>query len=165
MDELALDMEAFGRALRRRREGLGLSKKKLARRAGLSDAYVGNLEGGAGKRPGIEAIARLARALDVSTDDLVSDLGLPGPAVLPEDLASVYRQMDDAERRAWVGVGRLLLDLRQDQAARYRVPLGEGAPLSAGEEPSRVEPIAAYEGTDLERIRRRKQANGESEDG
>lgn len=158
MDELALDMEAFGRALRRRREGLGLSKKKLARRAGLSDAYVGNLEGGTGKRPGVEAIARLARALNVSTDDLVSDLGLPAPTVLPEDLASVYRQMDDAERRAWMGVGRLLLDLRQEQAGRV-----SDLPGSASE-PSQVEPVAAYEGTDLERIRRRERANGESEE-
>jgi DNA-binding Xre family transcriptional regulator len=51
------------------REHRGLSARALASRAGLSAAYLSQIE--TGKKPGsFEAIAKLARALDVDMEDL-----------------------------------------------------------------------------------------------
>jgi len=57
-------------ALRVWREHRGLSASELAARAGLSQAYVSQLE--TGKRDGsVAAMGALARALGVTLDDLV----------------------------------------------------------------------------------------------
>jgi DNA-binding Xre family transcriptional regulator len=51
------------------REHRGLSARALATRAGISAAYLSQIE--TGKKPGsFDAMARLARALDVAMEDL-----------------------------------------------------------------------------------------------
>jgi transcriptional regulator with XRE-family HTH domain len=109
----------------------------------VSDAYLRRLEAGDSKRVGIELLARLALALGIGTDDLLCDIGLGGGQNLPEDLGRIYDRLGEAERRAWVRMGEVLADMRQEQERLQAVP----HPL---------EPIAAYSGQDLERLRRRE---------
>jgi transcriptional regulator with XRE-family HTH domain len=62
----------LGDRIRARRVGLGLTLATVAERAGLSLPYVSNLERGRGN-PTLEALTALARALDVSLSDLLTE--------------------------------------------------------------------------------------------
>lgn len=63
----------FGDRIRARRDELGLSQEALAHRAGLQRAYIGQLETGM-RSPGLETLAKLARALELDAADLVRGL-------------------------------------------------------------------------------------------
>ncbi len=67
--ESGISVEDIGRRLKAFRMGRGLSPGELARRAGVSRAAVYRYE--AGRPPGIEALARLAAALDTSLANLL----------------------------------------------------------------------------------------------
>ena len=60
----------MGYAIRRRREALRLTLKEVAARAGTTPAAVSHIERGI-RKPSAEMVARLARALDCSVDDLL----------------------------------------------------------------------------------------------
>jgi two-component system response regulator len=59
----------FAKAVRQRRERLGISQEKLAEKAGLHRTYVSDIERGA-RNLSLESINRLARALEVSVSAL-----------------------------------------------------------------------------------------------
>jgi transcriptional regulator with XRE-family HTH domain len=64
---------AFGRNLRDTRERAGLSQETLAQRADMHRNAVALIE--TGKRdPRVSTVAKLAKALGVSTQDLLKDL-------------------------------------------------------------------------------------------
>jgi transcriptional regulator with XRE-family HTH domain len=67
----------FGENLQRLREGAGLSQSELARR---SDTPLDSLRNWEQSRvlPRIDAVVRLARALDVSLDDLAGGVDFDG---------------------------------------------------------------------------------------
>lgn len=138
MGETTLDMNALGRSLTRRREALGWTTYRLAQHARLSDPYVRNLERGVGKRVGIEIVARLARALGTSTDDLLRDAGIETGGGLIDEMTYIYNELTQAERRAWIRIGRVLLDMRREQMALQEEP-------EIVEEPLAFEPVAAYD--------------------
>lgn len=74
----------LGRAIRERREALGLSQEELAHGADVSRVYLGSLERGA-QVASIEVVERIARALSASVPELLN--GPPNEAVpRPEDL-------------------------------------------------------------------------------
>jgi len=56
------------------REGRGLTQAVLAARAGLSRAYLAQLEAGT-REPSLSALRRLAAALDLLADDLIPTVG------------------------------------------------------------------------------------------
>ena len=59
----------FGRALRSRRTGLGVSQEEFADLCGLDRTYVGGIERGE-RNVGLDNIHRLAEALKVPAADL-----------------------------------------------------------------------------------------------
>lgn len=61
----------LGAVVRQNREGRGLSRETLARKAGLSVETLRKLEMGRGKSPELFTIVALSEALHVSIDDLV----------------------------------------------------------------------------------------------
>ncbi|MFI1420174.1 helix-turn-helix domain-containing protein [Streptomyces sp. NPDC020731] len=64
---------ALGQAVYDRRTGLGLSQSELARRAGMTQPQISNIEGG-DSVPTLPLLTRLAKALDASlTIDLDGD--------------------------------------------------------------------------------------------
>jgi transcriptional regulator with XRE-family HTH domain len=71
---------AFGRAVRARREGLGLSQEALAERCDLDRTYVSGVERGR-RNPTVQAVYRIAFGLGVDAGVLVSEtdeiLGVP----------------------------------------------------------------------------------------
>jgi transcriptional regulator with XRE-family HTH domain len=59
----------LGSNIRKRREALDFSQETLAEKAGLDQTYISGIE--CGKRnPGIKNVARVAKALRVSTSEL-----------------------------------------------------------------------------------------------
>jgi len=64
----------LGTNIRRRREGLDFSQETLAEKAGLDQTYISGIE--CGKRnPGIKNVARIAKALEVTTAELCKGVG------------------------------------------------------------------------------------------
>jgi len=63
--------QKFGKSLKERRKAEGLSQTELAEKASLDRTYVSELERGL-KAPGFHVLRRIARALPVSADELLS---------------------------------------------------------------------------------------------
>jgi transcriptional regulator with XRE-family HTH domain len=63
--------EVFGRRLREVRTKRGMTQQALAEVAGMSEAYISNMEHGL-KVPSLTTILRLAVALDCKVMDLIS---------------------------------------------------------------------------------------------
>ena len=62
-------LAALGRNVRRQREARSLTQEKLAEKAGLDPTYISGIERGL-RNPGIKNVARLARALRLTTAEL-----------------------------------------------------------------------------------------------
>ncbi len=62
-------LAALGRSVRRRREARELTQEKLAEKAGLDPTYISGIERGL-RNPGIKNVARLAKALGLTTAEL-----------------------------------------------------------------------------------------------
>jgi len=60
---------ALGLNVRRQREAKQLTQEKLAERAGLDPTYISGIECGP-RNPGIKNVAKLAKALDLTTAEL-----------------------------------------------------------------------------------------------
>jgi len=63
----------IGDNLRRLRKKKGISQEKLARRADISLNTLTKIESGFAKKPTIQTVVKLAKALEVSLDELVKD--------------------------------------------------------------------------------------------
>jgi len=59
----------LGLNVRKRREARELTQEKLAERAGLDATYISGIERGL-RNPGIKNVARIAKALSLSTAEL-----------------------------------------------------------------------------------------------
>lgn len=93
-DEAAFN-KAFGKRLRKRREGRGLSQEALGTLLGLSRTSITNIEAG---RQSVVAytVSLLARHLAASADDLLST----EPPALP---TQVFPEITSPDERAFLG--------------------------------------------------------------
>jgi transcriptional regulator with XRE-family HTH domain len=57
--------------LKERREGLGLTREQLAKKAKVTTAYVSMLEAGKRKNPSLPVLRRLAKELGVPVTELL----------------------------------------------------------------------------------------------
>lgn len=62
-------LATLGLNVRRQREAKELTQEKLAERAGIDPTYISGIERGL-RNPGIKNVARLARALGLTTAEL-----------------------------------------------------------------------------------------------
>jgi transcriptional regulator with XRE-family HTH domain len=65
--------QLFQRNMKARRQELGLSQDDVAKRAGVEQTYISDLEMGK-KRPLIDSLAKLATALDTTPSALLSSV-------------------------------------------------------------------------------------------
>ena len=64
-------MSNITKNLRKLREGKGLSQEKLARLADVANNTLIKMETGENKNPTLETLKRVAKALEVSIEDLI----------------------------------------------------------------------------------------------
>jgi transcriptional regulator with XRE-family HTH domain len=78
VDMVTAKQKSFGTILRSRREELGLSRRALAEQAAVDASHLLRLETGE-KRPTVELVKRLAKALQLRAEDLqaVANENLP----------------------------------------------------------------------------------------
>ncbi len=62
-------LTALGQNVRRTRESKEITQEKLAEKAGLDPTYISGIERGL-RSPGIKNVARLAKALGLTTSEL-----------------------------------------------------------------------------------------------
>ena len=67
--------EIFAKNLRALRKQRGFSQEELAHRAGLDRTYISDIERG-NRNPGIKNVARIAKALGITTAELCKGVDL-----------------------------------------------------------------------------------------
>jgi len=98
----------------------GLSVAELASRSGVSQPYIWQIESGRRKNPGSESLQKLAKALGVSVNDLLS-----APATVQQaDLESLPASLQEftKKRGKALGVRREDLDMLRHISYRGRRP-------------------------------------------
>lgn len=75
----------LGAVLREARHGAGLSTRDLERATGISNAQISKVEGGARSDPSFRTVARLARGIGISLDEVLARTegrsSTPGPTL------------------------------------------------------------------------------------
>jgi transcriptional regulator with XRE-family HTH domain len=82
----------FGRAIRRRREALGLTLEQLSERSGITPNYIGTIENGK-RDPSISTLQGIAIGLGVSLGELLGAKPHLSPSVT--ELAKLFDQVID----------------------------------------------------------------------
>jgi transcriptional regulator with XRE-family HTH domain len=82
----------LGRAIRRAREGLGISIRELGRRAGVSAAQLSRIEAGQVEQPSIDTLVAVARALDRNPKPLLIASGHIGREEALATLRPMFRE-------------------------------------------------------------------------
>jgi len=114
----------LGQAIREIRQEVGVTQKNLAEAAGIDQSYLSMIESDQRRNPGTKVIARLAQALQISIDDLVSRAGYL-PRSTPDDPLSdravrLFRQLP--RWRQEDVLAQLELYLRLTEQSRRLVP-------------------------------------------
>jgi transcriptional regulator with XRE-family HTH domain len=101
-----IDLKRLGHAIRFRRQGHEWSLAELSARAGVSKAYISDLENGVAGKPNIQYVYSIAQVLDVTLDDLLNSATDAPPATrqthvvheLPPGLADLQRELSLSDR-------------------------------------------------------------------
>jgi transcriptional regulator with XRE-family HTH domain len=137
MDSKTLDMQQLGAVIKKRRQALGdISTHRLAANAGVADPYVRKLENGQGTRVGIVVLARIARALGTTLDDLLVEAGMMDRHETPSELNEMYSTLHNPERAALLKISRILQELQNATESRDVEPgeaIGPPTPLRPAE--------------------------------
>ena len=72
----AFDVVRLGKVITNFRELRGLAAAALAERAGIAKSYLYKLERGVADNPGLKTLDAVARALDITLFDLLSEAGV-----------------------------------------------------------------------------------------
>jgi len=108
--------EHVGLVLKRLREERKLSKSRLSREAGVSDAYIVQIEKG-DRSPSEAVLRRLAHVLQVPPHRLL----VPGGAYHPDTVADIEREADEVMARIGASDKEVPPDYRDRlMAQRYR---------------------------------------------
>lgn len=108
----------FAARLREVRLSRGMTQTDLATRAVVTPTYVGKLEAGT-VAPGIDLVARLAKALGTTVADLLPEDGPPDPLpVLKEQAGRLAEALGAADRETLSMVVPLLARLLESPTRR-----------------------------------------------
>jgi transcriptional regulator with XRE-family HTH domain len=113
--------EAFGVRLRRLRKARNLSQAKLGERIGAQQTYITELETSKITNPSSNLVSKLARALDISIEELTGQVGGSLPSYIQsfsQCLAEknvTERQLTDIQQMA-----EIYLEAQENFPARFR---------------------------------------------
>jgi transcriptional regulator with XRE-family HTH domain len=89
---------SFGRWLTTQREAAGLSRNRLAQLAGVDSSTIDRIEDGTTKRPTLELLTAIARALHLDSADVLHHAGidLGSATAMPLYFRQKYRDLPPA---------------------------------------------------------------------
>jgi transcriptional regulator with XRE-family HTH domain len=99
-EDRAPALAAIGSRVKQRRRELSLTQETLAEKAGLSKSFVSEVEGGQASASGLMYL-RLAEALEVSVEWLLTGETPERPIVRPSDVQIPSFVADVAEEQGW----------------------------------------------------------------
>ena len=144
-----MQLEAFGSFVRTQRQLAKLSLRELAELARVSNPYLSQIERGL-HEPSIRVIQAIAKALDISTETLLAQVGLMGDGDAAgrihgatEAAISADPYLTDGQREALLAVYRSYVAEARSTIKRGRstAPKAKAAPPGAdAPPPSEVEP-------------------------
>jgi len=105
---LVMGTELLGGRIKRLREHQGWSLRALARRADVSAGQISALENNLRKAPSADKLAGIAKALDMTLDDLLHGTVVGVPSSPGQE------EPDDEVLLAQAEIGKLLADARED---------------------------------------------------
>jgi len=93
---MTIDGAKIGTRIRSHRADRGLSLNALSDKANVSKGYLSQLENGGASNPSIDTLGRIAEALDLSLEELVSEPRPPdsGGTRLPRGLAEFMAERE-----------------------------------------------------------------------
>lgn len=101
-----IDLKRLGHAIRFRRQGKEWGLAELSARSGVSKAYISDVENGVAGKPNIQYVYSIARALDLTLDELLNHATDPSPTArratsvhdLPPGLADLQQELSLSDR-------------------------------------------------------------------
>ena len=103
-----MDLSSIGRHIREARRARNMRQEDLAERTGLSVNYVGVLERGE-KLPSLETFLELVNALEISADQVLSDVLAVGYQVKSSTLGEALAAVSPRDREMVCDVVEALL--------------------------------------------------------
>ena len=104
----------LGTRIKTLRKAQGLTQVALAKRAGIVQSSLSEIERGETKKGFGETIVRLARALNTSPEWLTTGVGSPAPSIHgtieQSECIAIFNALPPALRAAWIASGRALLN-------------------------------------------------------
>ena len=95
---MSIDYKSIGRRIKAARIRLDMTQERLAEKVNLSPSHLSNIETGTTK-VSLPTIIKLANALQVSVDSLLTDSVVQSKAVFEEDIQTILSDCDDYEIR------------------------------------------------------------------
>jgi transcriptional regulator with XRE-family HTH domain len=93
-----MDNKSIGKRIQQCRESIGISQEKLAERVELSPNFISTIERGV-KVPSLENFVKIANALNISSDLLLSDVLSKGYTVKASRFAEQIEQLSHEEQQ------------------------------------------------------------------
>lgn len=119
--ELTSSILSFGHTIRWRRESRRIGLRALARATRLSPSYLSRIERNRVPPPSVDAIGRLAEALNADTEDLLAAAG-----IVPESVLGFLRRRPGVAAK----VISMLGELTEDEIAELAIDLRRRSAIS-----------------------------------
>ncbi|HUT20025.1 MAG TPA: helix-turn-helix transcriptional regulator [Anaerolineae bacterium] len=116
---------SLGETVRAIRLEQGLSQKEAAEAAGIDQSYLSMIESGQRRNPGARIVARLAKVLDVSIDELAARAGYLSNPQLADPLSQramrLFRRLPRWRQEDVLAQLELYLERQEVQSEERRV--------------------------------------------
>lgn len=104
-----MDYKTIGKNIRRCRESKGIKQETLAEMVELSSTYMGIIERGV-KLPKLETFIRIANALEVPSDTLLSGVLTVGNQITASDLSKELSGLPPHDQKRILNVVRVMIE-------------------------------------------------------
>ena len=93
-----MEKEALGQRIREAREGKGISRRELAKTAGIGEVYLGEIERGL-KMPSLTIFIRITEALELPADYILRDELTSGKTYIYDDITKKLNGLTPRQRK------------------------------------------------------------------
>jgi transcriptional regulator with XRE-family HTH domain len=140
-DPWKTQLEAFGSFVRTQRQLAKLSLRELAELARVSNPYLSQIERGL-HEPSIRVIQSIAKALDISTETLLAQVGLTGEGEAESRIHGATEAAISADPYLTDGQREALLAVYRSYVAESRNTIKRGTKTAAKQAAPPAEPPA-----------------------